>query len=184
MADAFDELDFEYVTGVAEKAMGAITAQRVPPTPHNFHVWFKYALGTPVELKRTIDILIANKRKFDPASNRDLYTTYVGSKGTDGVAGFIKAALALRHGEVPPSLHFREANPHIPFADLPLRVVTQAQPWPVRGRPGRAGAASRRTPPAPHDARHETDGWRRSCRGSLAKREPRFHVGIAALESG
>ena len=51
MADAFDELDFEYVTGVAEKAMGAITTQRVPPTPHNFHVWFKYALGTPVELK-------------------------------------------------------------------------------------------------------------------------------------
>ena len=51
LADAFDELDFEYVTGVAEKAMGAITTQRVPPTPHNFHVWFKYALGTPVELK-------------------------------------------------------------------------------------------------------------------------------------
>ena len=83
MADAFDELDFEYVTGVAEKAMGAITGQRVPPTPHNFHVWFKYALGTPVELKRTIDILVANKRKFDAATNRDLYTTYVGSKGTD-----------------------------------------------------------------------------------------------------
>jgi diguanylate cyclase len=83
LADSFDELDFEYVTGVAEKAMGAITEQRIPPTPHNFHVWFKYALGTPVELKRTIDILVANKRKFDPATNRDLYTTYVGSKGTD-----------------------------------------------------------------------------------------------------
>ncbi len=83
MADAFDELDFEYVTGVAEKAMGAIGEQRVPPTPHNFHVWFKYALGAPVELKRTIDILVANKRKFDAATNRDLYVTYVGSKGTD-----------------------------------------------------------------------------------------------------
>jgi diguanylate cyclase len=83
LADAFDELDFEYVTGVAEKAMGAIAGQRVPPTPHNFHVWFKYALGAPVELKRTIDILVANKRKFDAATNRDLYTTYVGSKGTD-----------------------------------------------------------------------------------------------------
>ena len=33
MADAFDELDFEYVTGVAEKAMLAVTRQRVPPTP-------------------------------------------------------------------------------------------------------------------------------------------------------
>ena len=81
MADAFDDLDFEYVTGVAEKAMRAVTEQRVPPTPQNFHVWFKYALGSPVELKRTIDILVANKRKFDSATSRDLYTTYVGSVG-------------------------------------------------------------------------------------------------------
>jgi len=83
LADAFDDLDFEYVTGVAEKAMRAVTEQRVPPTPQNFHVWFKYALGSPVELKRTIDILVANKRKFDSATSRDLYTTYVGSKGAD-----------------------------------------------------------------------------------------------------
>ena len=83
MAEVFDELDFEFVSGVAEKAMRAVTEQRVPPTPQNFHVWFKYALGMPIELKRTIDILIASKRKFDAATNRDLYLTYVGSKGTD-----------------------------------------------------------------------------------------------------
>ena len=83
MADVFDDLDFEFVSGVAEKAMRAVTEQRVPPTPQNFHVWFKYALGMPVELKRTIDILIANKRKFDASTNRDLYLSYVGSKGTD-----------------------------------------------------------------------------------------------------
>src|SRR5215470_5773133 len=76
LADAFDELDFEYATGVAEKAMQAIAEQRVPPTPNNFHVWFKYALGAPPELKRTINILIAGKRKFDAATSRDLYTTY------------------------------------------------------------------------------------------------------------
>jgi diguanylate cyclase len=83
LADEFDQLDFEYVAGLAERAMRAATEQRVPPTPQNFHVWFKYALGTPVALKRTIDILVAGKRKFDAATNRDLYTTYVGSKGTD-----------------------------------------------------------------------------------------------------
>jgi diguanylate cyclase len=83
LADAFDELDFEYATGVAEKAMQAIAEQRVPPTPNNFHIWFKYALGAPPELKRTINILIAGKRKFDAATNRDLFKTYVGSKATD-----------------------------------------------------------------------------------------------------
>jgi diguanylate cyclase len=83
LADPFDELDFDYVSGVAEKAMSSLIGQRVPPTPHNFHVWFRYALGTPVALKRTVDILIANKRKFDAATNDDLYTTYIGSKGID-----------------------------------------------------------------------------------------------------
>ncbi|WP_298259787.1 GGDEF domain-containing protein [Bradyrhizobium sp.] len=49
----------------------------VPPTPDNFSVWFYYTMGGSLTLKKTIDILIANKRKFDSAINRDLYLTYV-----------------------------------------------------------------------------------------------------------
>jgi diguanylate cyclase len=49
----------------------------VPPTPDNFSVWFYYAMGGSLTLKKTIDVLIANKRKFDSAVNRDLYVTYV-----------------------------------------------------------------------------------------------------------
>ncbi|MDE1932394.1 GGDEF domain-containing protein [Bradyrhizobium sp.] len=49
----------------------------VPPTPDNFSVWFYYAMGGSLTLKKTIDILIANKRKFDSAVNRELYVTYV-----------------------------------------------------------------------------------------------------------
>lgn len=83
MADAFKELDFEYVTAVAERAMRGIAEQRVPPTPHNFHVWFNYALGVPAELRRTINVLIDQKHKFDAATNSDLYTTYIGADGSD-----------------------------------------------------------------------------------------------------
>ncbi|MGB8166104.1 MAG: thioester reductase domain-containing protein [Chthoniobacteraceae bacterium] len=39
-----------------------------------------------------------------------------------GVAGIIKAALALEHGLIPPSLHFKEPNPQIDFEKLKLRV--------------------------------------------------------------
>src|SRR6476660_5881186 len=53
------------------------------PTPNNFHVWFNYVLGTPPVLKRAIDILIGNKRKFDAGTNREIYTSYVGSKAVD-----------------------------------------------------------------------------------------------------
>jgi diguanylate cyclase len=77
---AFDALDFEYATSVAEQAMRLMAEQRVPPTPNNFHVWFKYSLGSSPDLKRTIDILIANKRKFDADTNRDLFATYAGSQ--------------------------------------------------------------------------------------------------------
>jgi diguanylate cyclase len=81
--DAFDELDFEYATEVAEKAVRSMSQQRVPPTPNNFHTWFKYSLGTSLDLKRAIDILIGNKRKFDTTTNRDLFAAYVGSHIAD-----------------------------------------------------------------------------------------------------
>jgi diguanylate cyclase len=77
-ANALDEVDFEYATAVAEKAMLSMAQQRVPPTPNNFHTWFKYSLGTSPDLKRAIDILVGNKRKFDTTTNHDLFATYVG----------------------------------------------------------------------------------------------------------
>jgi diguanylate cyclase len=85
---AFDELDFEYATSVAEKAMRSMAEQHVPPTPNNFHVWFKYTLGAPPVLKRAIDILIGNKRKFDAHTNRDIYESYVGSKAADEAVAY------------------------------------------------------------------------------------------------
>ncbi|MEA3213201.1 MAG: hypothetical protein QOE70_6258 [Chthoniobacter sp.] len=47
-----------------------------------------------------------------------------------GVAGVIKAALALKHGVIPRNLHFEQPNPHIDFEKLRLRVPTMAQPFP------------------------------------------------------
>jgi diguanylate cyclase len=85
---SFDELDFEYATSVAEKAVRSMAEQRVPPTPNNFHVWFKYTLGAPPVLKRAIDILIGNKRKFDAHTNREIYESYVGSKAADEAVAY------------------------------------------------------------------------------------------------
>jgi diguanylate cyclase len=85
---SFDELDFEYATSVAEKAIRSMAEQRVPPTPNNFHVWFNYVLGTPPVLKRAIDILIGNKRKFDAGTNREIYSNYVGSKAADEAVAY------------------------------------------------------------------------------------------------
>ncbi|CAM2911802.1 L-threonine 3-dehydrogenase [Methylobacterium mesophilicum] len=45
-----------------------------------------------------------------------------------GLAGLMKATLALEHNLVPPSLHAAELNPDIPFDELNLRVVREALP--------------------------------------------------------
>ena len=88
MTAAFDELDFEYATSVAEMAMRSMAEQRVPPTPNNFHVWFTYTLGTHPVLKRAIDILIGNKRKFDANINREIHESYIGSKASDEAVAY------------------------------------------------------------------------------------------------
>jgi diguanylate cyclase len=71
------DMDVEYATTIADRAMRLMSQQSVPPTPTNFAVWFEYSLGNSLALRKTIDILIAGKRKFDPAINHELYITYV-----------------------------------------------------------------------------------------------------------
>src|SRR6185437_8440490 len=46
-----------------------------------------------------------------------------------GVAGLTKAVLALRHAEIPPSLHFQEPNPALELDQSPFHVLTQPLPW-------------------------------------------------------
>ncbi|HEV7508317.1 MAG TPA: SDR family NAD(P)-dependent oxidoreductase [Thermoanaerobaculia bacterium] len=59
-----------------------------------------------------------------------------------GVAGLIKAIQSLRHGEIPPTLHFESPNPQIDFANSPFFVNPKLSAWPLPGRPRRAGVTS------------------------------------------
>lgn len=63
--------------------MRLMAEHRVPPTPSNFHVWFNYASGAASDLKRSIDIPIANKRPFDAATDRELFASFMGSQASD-----------------------------------------------------------------------------------------------------
>jgi acyl transferase domain-containing protein len=57
-----------------------------------------------------------------------------------GIASVIKALLALRHGVLPPNLHFHTPNPAIPWDRYALRVPVR--PEPLVGRPLLAAASS------------------------------------------
>jgi acyl transferase domain-containing protein/acyl-CoA synthetase (AMP-forming)/AMP-acid ligase II/aryl carrier-like protein len=59
-----------------------------------------------------------------------------------GIAGLIKAVLALRHGTIPPSLHLATPNRHLPWETLAVRVAGAGEPWPQGEAPRRAGVSA------------------------------------------
>jgi acyl transferase domain-containing protein len=59
-----------------------------------------------------------------------------------GVAGLIKAVKALEEGEIPGTLHFREASPELGLDAGPFHVPAGLAAWPENGAPRRAGVSS------------------------------------------
>ncbi|HEU5377005.1 MAG TPA: beta-ketoacyl synthase N-terminal-like domain-containing protein [Ktedonobacteraceae bacterium] len=59
-----------------------------------------------------------------------------------GVAGLIKTVLALKHHEIPATLHFQKPHPQLDFARSPFYVNAELQPWPEGETPRRAGVSS------------------------------------------
>ncbi|MBJ7417415.1 MAG: type I polyketide synthase, partial [Niveispirillum sp.] len=59
-----------------------------------------------------------------------------------GLGGLIKLVQSLRHSELPPSRNFNQPSPHIPWAQLPIQVVTERTPWPRTDRPRMAGLSA------------------------------------------
>ncbi|KAL9126956.1 MAG: hypothetical protein Q9217_004079 [Psora testacea] len=73
------------------------------------------------------------------ASKHDVGALLVGSiktvlghlEGAAGMAGLLKASLAVQNGVVPPKLHFNSLNPKIAPYYHDLRIATESTPWPA-----------------------------------------------------
>ena len=61
-----------------QTAMDLMARFEIPPTPHNYLVWYSYAAKENAALLRTIDILIADGRTFTDAWCDDLYFQFFG----------------------------------------------------------------------------------------------------------
>ncbi len=61
-----------------------------------------------------------------------------------GAAGIIKTLLAMHHGVLPPTLHFRQPPPGSPLHDGPFRVQTECDAWHRRApdQPRRAAVSA------------------------------------------
>lgn len=117
------------------------------------------SLGDPVEingLRRAYAALLRAPGPGEAASGRREAFIGLGSvksnighlEAAAGMAAVIKVLLAMRHGELPATLHCADVNPYIDLDDSPFYLVRERRAWPRRtdgqGReqPRRAGVSS------------------------------------------
>lgn len=92
-------------------------------------------LGDSVELQSLAEVYAGGRTESDPLRLGSVKTNIGHLEAASGMASLIKVLLAMRHGTLPPQLHFREPNPNVDWAQLPLRVVSEAEPWPAKASP-------------------------------------------------
>lgn len=78
---AEEEFDIEYAASLASRSLQLMAQNGVPATPANFALWFNYVLGVFPSLNREINVLLADKRKFDHSTNEELYATFAKQEG-------------------------------------------------------------------------------------------------------
>ncbi|KPM44244.1 Polyketide synthase-nonribosomal peptide synthetase [Neonectria ditissima] len=101
--------------------------------------------GDPVEARAISESLLGGETSSDNPLYVGSVKTVIGHlEGCAGLAGVIRAILALKHRTIPPNLHFKELNPAIAQYYGPLQITTKALPWPdvPAGTPARASVNS------------------------------------------
>jgi amino acid adenylation domain-containing protein len=99
-------------------------------------------LGDPIEVQALTKAFRASTDKKGFCGLGSIKTNIGHLDTAAGIAGLIKTVLALKHKQLPPSLHFEEPNPQIDFVNSPFYVNNTLKEWKVNGLPRRAGVSS------------------------------------------
>ncbi len=95
-------------------------------------------VGDPIEIRALTKAFRASTERSGYCAIGSVKTNIGHLDAAAGIAGIIKTVLALEHRQLPPTLHFKEANPEIDFAKTPFYVNTRLLNWTSDG-PRRAG---------------------------------------------
>jgi enediyne polyketide synthase len=104
-----------------------------------------HGTGTPVGDEVELKALSAMRKTcagiIRPAAIGSIKANFGHTKAAAGVAGLIKATLAVHHRLLPPTTGVRQPRPEVEGKDAALRVLVEAEPWP-EDAPLRAGINS------------------------------------------
>ncbi|CAM3846072.1 SDR family NAD(P)-dependent oxidoreductase [Kibdelosporangium persicum] len=154
------------VEGQSAAISAALAASGVPA--ESIHMLEGHGTGTAVGDPIEVRALTKAYRRYTGESGfcaLGSVKANIGHLGyASGMAGLLKAILAVKHGEIPPAPDFDEPNPEIDFVDSPFHVNRTPLPWPPG--PRRAGVSNFgmggtnvhlivEQPPEPQAARHE-----------------------------
>jgi acyl transferase domain-containing protein/acyl carrier protein len=99
-------------------------------------------LGDPIEARALGTVLGRGRPENSPLLIGAIKSNLGHLEAAAGIAGLIKAVLAVQRGHIPPNMGFEAPNPHIPFEQMRLKVVADHQDWPLVRRPRRAGVSA------------------------------------------
>ncbi len=85
--------------------------------------------GDPVELGALSTVLAEGRPEGQRARVGSVKTNFGHTEGAAGIAGLIKATLALHHETIAPSLHCKTLNPAVPWDVAPVEIARTLTEW-------------------------------------------------------
>ena len=101
------------------------------------------AFGDPIEVQAASAVYGRGRAADRPLLMGSVKTNIGHLESAAGIAGLIKAVLAMKQGVIPRHLHLENPSTLVEWETLPVRVTTQPEDWPREsGRPPRAGVSA------------------------------------------